>query len=85
MTAPRDRAGVVRVMRDGSEWLSTDRATRLLEHMEAAGLRVVPVEATEEMERRVNAHCDTPDAELGWTWQHWLAASPFAPPQGDGT
>lgn len=38
---------------------------------------VVPLEATEEMVASVNRNCDTPDADLGWTWAHFLAAGPY--------
>lgn len=92
MSAPTDRAGVVRVIRDGSDWLSTDRATRLLEHMEAAGLRVVPVEVLNNLraaEMRTRDVGDTDAMALDRDMRHanaYLnqaldAASPFAPPQ----
>lgn len=33
------------------------------------------IEPTEAMQQHVNAHCDVPDAELGWTWQYWMKAA----------
>lgn len=40
------------------------------------GWQLVPMLATAEMERFVNSECDTPDADLGWSWQAWLAHAP---------
>lgn len=105
MDAVKDRAGVVRVMANGAFpqcdqdgpacdldcvcYASMDAA---LAALEAAGLRVVPVEATVEMLRdgtRKMTYFSDPKGvypRARTCYRAMLAASPFAPPQqGDGT
>jgi hypothetical protein len=53
----------------------------LLALLDQRGWQIVPVLATPEMERFVNSECDTPDAELGWSWQAWLAHAPTPFPE----
>lgn len=86
MSAPTDRAGVVRVMAEASwHWRGGNQGEHILAALEAAGLRVVPVEATEEMlregTRRMSYFAPTkgvyPRART--CWPAMLAASPFAP------
>jgi hypothetical protein len=62
-------------------------AEKMLAAIEAAGCRVVPVEATEAMIRKTECADSGElgfDAGLRAEWSAMLAASPFAPPQGDG-
>lgn len=103
MTAPQDRAGLVRVMAAAffaSRHRSIGNALEdALAAIEAAGCRVVPVEATGDMcaffheghyapldRVAYRAAGGFPKAEYEWAFMGYramLAASPFAPPQGD--
>lgn len=91
MSAPQDRAGVVRVMAKGMLAPHLDitnypgvvlDAWNALAALEAAGLRVVPVEATEEMVAAGKAAATLYLNHIERRhWNAMLAASPFAPPQ----
>lgn len=91
MTAPMDRAGVVRVMTQRMPTylygLAREHALAQLADMEAAGLRVVPVVLTQQQKARVRDNGG--ETAVAWAtaaWPDLLAASPFAPPQqGSGT
>lgn len=85
--APADRAELVEVMaRHGwqaIQWhkLSDDERERArdvarisLAALEARGVRLVPAEATEEMETAMAAF-----GVMYWRWSEMCAASPYAP------
>ncbi len=44
-------------------------------HLKQECLVVVPIEPTDEMINSVNAACDTPDADLAWTYPVWIKAA----------
>jgi hypothetical protein len=105
MTAPVDRAGLVRVMAETydpdafKELAQSERSVamtrahrdfaqvmgeRFLAAIEDAGSRVVPMVLTKLQKERVLANGG--ETAVAWAtaaWPDLLAASPFAPPQGD--
>lgn len=94
MTASTDRAGLVRVMArsvlriSDREWpIDTFPgalldAEKILAALEAAGCRVVPVEATAaQYDAAAKELVPAMDAQA--CYRAMLAASPFAPQQGD--
>ena len=92
MTAPQNRAEVLALM--AAAYMRSDAKTfeasmgAVLATLEAAGLRVVPVEMTDEPWADVARECHAEPYSL-WmerareAWPDLLAALPFAPPQGD--
>jgi hypothetical protein len=61
------------------EWLLRDAVACRLDD-EARGLRVVPVEATEEMIKAARQKMGSPSSVVAKKmWSEYLAASPFAP------
>lgn len=97
MTAPQDRAGVVRVMADAardSDGLNTRQVARdQLAALEAAGLRVVPASVVEGLHNIAwpdQRRPVVPDGEVHhiamlWATKALDAASPFAPPPQEET
>ena len=61
--------------------LELDAATAALAALEAAGVRLMPAEATEEM--LAHGEMDsTAGCHMDEIWRSMLAASPYAPPGG---
>jgi len=85
--APSDRAALVRLMAEAIDWMSYratrhDNAASVLTAIEAAGCRVVPVQATLTMKEGSSVHFALEELEyenIRPLWESMLNGSPYAP------